>query len=384
MIFNHCIYGNINRAVGKLILHYYNYSLEETISKEIILESGTYQFNLGDRALLDINSVIKDGDIVLLEYFDDTDTKGFSDKCILDLTNNIQEFNINVGTTFSETSEEANFLLSEQLVKTSSYKLSEIQTDLYNYFKVIDIDEVDVDLNPIVKYEGNKEEFYFIPTQSHKYKIFEKSINKTSNVITEKEYEFNAIVGSAAITRSNKCKSINDSIKIIFQGFDTSLVPEMKVVRDDTELETGVLRADGNNLYSYNFTFPSTGYFLFAITYGDEVFLVDFRVGQRDFKIYYSDEHHESGLSLGYEYFSISDMSASLGIGVLNDIGDGLYSSDLLGIEYGDYIFRINDDDFITSFEECGATSTDENNNPGGANSLGEEVYWIFPNNIGD
>lgn len=376
MIFNHCIYGSIDKSVGKLVLTYYNYSLEESIQKEYLLSDFFYQFNLGDHDLKGINSSLKNGDSVIIEYFNESDIKEFSDICILNLDNNIQEFNISIPTTFTVNFDEANFSVSENLVKTSNYKINEFSSYLYNYFKVTDLDLDEV------KYEGNSEEWYFVPTESHRYKINQKSINKTKNIISESEYEFNAIISSATITRSNKCKGINDAIKILFLG-DGLETANIKVFRDDTIIESGIMGSEVGNLFSYNFTFPSIGFYCFVIEYYDETFLVTFRVEQNNFKVYYSDENHEDGLTINYDMYSLADLNTPLESSTFNSVGSGIYTTAPLMIEYGDYLFKVNGEEFVTSFEECGAICED-NPTGGVTTSNKEEIFWIFPNNISD
>lgn len=370
MIFNTCIYGNINTNVGKLVLHYYDKTLGSTISKELLLESNNYQFNLGDRTLLDINTPSNYGDVCLIEYIDESDNRAFSDVLIIEPNIFVYNYNIDITTGITESVESAGFNISENIVKTTNHKISELQLNLYSYFNVSNITDNKTE------YEGNVSEFYFIPSESKQYKIEQRSLNKRTNIITDKSYSFNAIVSSATITRSSKCKEINDSAKILFMSDEQ---PNITVIKDDTIFTTGLMADEGNTLWSWNFVFPSAGHYCFRIDVGDESFLASWRVNKNNMKVYYIDENFKND-SLSFDLYYVNDTSTVILSDTLNNIGNGLHSSDELEYDYGDYMFSIKGEYFVTSFEECSGVT----NQSDGLTSSSEEIYWIFPNNLSD
>jgi len=374
MIFNHCIYGSVSSNGGILKCTYMDRTLETIISKEYEVTEKLYQFNLGDSNIKGINSSITSGDIIILEYTED-DVKTYSDKCILDLSNNIQEFNIDIDENYIETDDGANFNTTEQVIKTSNYKIEETSTDIYSYYKIEDTDD------EITVYDGNSDVFWFVPTLSHKYKISQKSINKTSNILSEKSYEFNAIMAAATITRSNKCKGINDSIKILFMGNDIN-TPNIQVYKNDEIDETGSMALEGDTLFSYNYVFSSEGHYLFRIDYNGESFITDFRVKTSSYKPYYIDENFFNE-TVSYELYFINDLNTVVDSGNFTHLDNGLYTTNEMNIDYGDYLFKIKGEEFVASFDECAPINTDNGTGITGTSSQ-EEIYWIFPNNIGD
>ena len=371
MIFNTCIYGSINATEGKLKIHYYNRTLAETISKEHNITDNSYQFNLGDRSLLDINTPLETGDVCLIEYFDVIDNRIFSDIITIDSNIFLYEFNIDITLGISASSELANFNVSENIVKTTNHKITEIQPDLYNYFNVSNITDNKTE------YEGNSSEFYFIPSESKQYRIEQRSLNKRTNIITDKNYNFNAIVSSATITRSSKCKEINDSIKILFMS---DFQPNITIIKDDTIFTTGLMSDEGNTLWSWNFVFPSAGHWCFRIDIDDETFLSSFRVNKNNFKVYYIDENYKNE-TRDFKLYYINDTSTVILEDSFNNISDGLYSTNELEYDYGDYMFEVLGEYFVSSFEECSAST---NQSEGISESNKEEIYWIFPNNLSD
>lgn len=365
MIFNYTIYGNINRTSGYLTLKYFSYDLDYSVQKDFLIDSsGTYQFNLGDTDLLGLNYNVSKGDVCIIEYYDST--KEFSGLVQIDPLDNITEYNINVSSLI-ETTDIASFSISESLVKTTNHKVTQIGS-LYNYFSIKDLTE------DKVLSENNSEEFYFVPVQSHLYSVKQKALNYTSSNITEKEYIFNAIVSGASITRSNKCKSINDSIKILFMSND--IAPDISIYKDSTLLESSSMQHEGNLLFSYNFVFPSSGYYCFRIDYNDESHIVTFRVLNNKFKVYYIEENYLNE-STNYNLYFVNDTNTIISTGSLTHIENGLYVSEELDVDYGDYMFEIKDDFFVTSFEECSGSSESSSS----INNIKEEIYWIFPNN---
>jgi hypothetical protein len=377
MVFNYCIYGTIDTFPVDVTCWYYNYSLDGTTSKTISVNTGEYQFNLGDEDFLNLNNKVSSElnrrDTVLIEVHSGTD-KIYSEVIELELGNFIHNHNI-ITAPVTETTSEANFNIAENLVKTTNYAFNEINTDLWNYFRIKNI-TTDTVIN-----ENNTNLLRFTPNESHQYEILQRSLNKTSNIVTEKIYTFNAIVSAATITRSNKCKGINDAIKILFMGNDIAEAIAISIIKDDTVIETGTLASEFGSLYSYNFVFPAAGHYCFVIKYHDEVFLTSFRVLRNNFKVYYSDEHHRTGLNINSDYYSLTDLTVSLGTETFNEVQDGIYCSNELEIEYGDYMFNILGEDFVSGFEECAAMNESSDIN---SDTLTEEVYWIFPNNIGD
>lgn len=374
MIFNHTVWGSIANSPtdGYTKLHFYRHNLNEYVSKTYNVTDGTYQFNLGDYDLLDINDKIYSGDVVLIEYYDALDNKLYSGSLILNLDTSIQRFDLDLNS-YIENNDTADFSISEKVIKTTDHSINESSTSLYNYFKIEDLDNGEI-------FENNKNEFKFIPRDSNDYLLLQRALNSTNNSITEKSYQFKAIVSSATITRSNKCKGINDSIKILFLGYDTH-TPQIEVIQSDSSYESGVMADEGSNLWSYNFVFPAEGHYCFRIDYGSESFITNFRVNKNNFKVYYLDESLQSGLSINPEYFYINDLDTSLGTLSFNDIGNGLYGSTELDVQYGDYLFDFGDEEFISSFEECSSAVESSGTTK---ESIEEEVYWIFPNNIGD
>jgi hypothetical protein len=362
MIFNHCIYGNINKTVGYLRIKYYSYNLDFTVQKDTFIENGTYQFNLGDSDLLGLNYSLNKGDICIIEYHNTT--KEYSE--IIQINDYITNHNIIV-STFSENTDSANFNVSESLVKTTNHKITEVSTNLYNYFEIKDLT-----LNEI-KYSSNSSELYFVPVHSNLYRILQKSINNSTSIISTKEYVFNAIVSGASITRSNKCKSINDSIKLLFMSND--IAPSISIIKDEVIIENSTMTSEGNLLYSYNFVFPSEGHYCFRIDYNDETYLSTFRVLKSTFKVYYIEENYKNE-TLNYNMYFINDTSTILQSGTFNYIDNGLYSSQELNVEYGDYMFEVNDEFFVSSFEECSSSGSNSS-----INNIKQEIYWIFPNN---
>jgi len=372
MIFNHTIYGTISGSPtsGYTRLHFYRSSLQETVTKDYLVTDGKYQFNLGDYDLLDINDKIFSGDIILIEYYDINDAKLFSGMLELDLTVSIQEYNLDLNS-YVLNNDVASFAIAEKVIKTTEHSVKEHSEFLYNYFMI-------EDLNNSKIIDNNNSEFKFIPKDASDYLLLQRALNKTNNTVTERTYQFRALVSSATITRSNKCKGINDAIKILFMGMDT-FTPEIEIIKDETIIESGTMSLEGSNLYSYNYVFGSAGHHCFRINYGSESFITNFRVQKSDFKVYYIDESLLGGLPITAEYFYINDVNNSLGSLTFNDIGTGLYSTEGLNVEYGDYLFRINNEDFVTSFEECSPTSEDSALN---GSQTSQEIYWIFPNNI--
>ena len=378
MIFNLCIYGTINKDEGTMKIHYYNNKLQNYCTKELVLNSSDYQFNLGDSDLKGLNSFTENNDVVIIEYYSTDNKKLFADKVIL-TKETCQRFDIDVDSTddvgdLPEASDKSDFIISENVIKTTSNKVTENSTSIYSYFEVIN-----EDLDKVV-YSTN-ENFSFIPALSNKYKILQRGVNKLSNEISEKEYEFNAIVSAATITRSNKCKGINDSIKVLFMAYEGD-TPNISIIKNDDVVETGTMASEGNNLFSYNYIFPSEGYFCFRVDYKDESFLLDFKVLQSDFKIYFIEENFKNNLNIDYNLYYINDLDTVIDTGTLNFIENGLYSSNLLSVDYGDYMFEIQGEYYVSSFEECSSSSSDGTNIKN--SSLEEEIYWIFPNNLGD
>ena len=373
-MFNHCIYGNINTNIGSITLTYHNNKLTHNVSSIYELDENTYQFNLGDSDILGNEAIISENDICIIEYFNENQLKLFSDIIHINLSNSIQQFDIVINGDFIENNESASLAISENVIKVSNYKISERNQSLYNYFAIVDVN------NNTMEYNSNKDMFYFLPTESKRYKITEKSINKTTNIISENEFIFNAVVSDSYISRAVKCKEINESIKILFKGYDSSIHAYITTIKDNAILESSEL-SNNLGLYSYNFIFPSNGHYCFIINYGDETFLTNFRVNMNNLRVYYSNENHTSGLTLSYELYNLNDSFTLLNEGLFNNIGNGIYASDIFDIKYGDYKFIIDGDEYIVPFGEChdsilDTTLRNTQNN--------EDIYWIFPNNIGD
>jgi len=375
MVFNYCIYGDIDKDVGTLQCTYIKYDMNEKVSKTIDITENNYQFNLGDDDFLTSDTMIFKNDIIILTYFDENDNKIFSDFVNIDINDNKVEFNIDTSNSFSETSDEANFTLTESIIKTSSNKLVETSESLYNYYKIINSNT-----NELIV-ESNLNHIEFSPSISDKFKITQYAVNKTNTDITSKEFEFNAIVSSATITRSSKCKSLNDSIKILFLGYDDN-TPTIDIFKENDKIESGDMATSGDNIYSYNFVFDDEGYFLFKVNYNDEVFILSFRVNSSYYKAYHIQET-VTGEELGYKLYKVPNVDDVIEEENLTYLEDGLYTTEHLGLEYGDYLFVIDDDDFVVSFEECANIQVDDNSGYVGNSQQSEEIFWIFPNNVG-
>jgi hypothetical protein len=376
MIFNYCLYGTIynesneiNTSELTLKGTYYNNKLDFSVNKSYNVVNN-YQINLGDSSLLGINSRIFQGDIILLEFFDENNIKIYSNIIEIINNNNIQQYDVSLG--FIDNSDVANFNVSENIVKLAIQNVNENSLNLYSFWSVLNVDTGEI-------MQEKNESFSFTPNSSGKYRITQTALN-VNNSLSVKEYEYNAIVSGTSITRSTKCKSINDAIKILIID-ETGNSPTIDIFKDNTLLESGTMALEGGNLYSYNYIFPSEGYYLFSVRSDDETFLVDYKVNQNALKFYYSEESLNDNLIINYDYYYINDVNTILDSGTLISIGNGIYSSELLNVKYGDYLIIINGQEYVTSFEECIIMDSDIST----CNSKSsEEIYWIFPNIIGD
>lgn len=169
-----------------------------------------------------------------------------------------------------------------------------------------------------------------------------------------------------------KCKNINDEIKIFVQGYSGS-PPVMKAYLNDSFYNNVPVVSEGGSVSSGSFTLNSIGHWLFKINLDGQGFLISFRVGVTSLKNYYLDAGLESGKTLPWELFFLNGNSVSSG--VLNDIEDGLYSTDPQTLSTGAYRMEIPDawEDFIIDFVECDEIDNSENS---------DDIYWIFPNNL--
>jgi len=375
LVFNYCLYGNIydgdelNSSEIYLTATFYRKELDYSIYKEYIC-TDKYQVNLGDRDLLGINSSLTYGDVITLEFYSDADKtdKIYSNTILLD-NNNLYNYDVSLG--FTDNSDEANLNVTEKLVKVAIQNISESSTNLYNYYRVTNLDD-----DVIVKESNNS--FEFIPTVSAKFEIFQRALN-VNNSISEKSYEYNAIVSGTSISRSSKCKSINDTIKILILAYD-GIEPEINIFKDDDLEESGTMAYEGQNLYSYNYTFNSDGYYLFQVNSDNESYIIDYRVNQNNLKFYYLEDSLENDKNIEYSVYYINDVNTSIYDGTFTSIGNGIYSSELLSVEYGDYMIVV-DDEYVISFEECIGCEVSDTNS---IYSTSEEIYWIFPDKIGD
>ena len=387
MIFNHCIYGNIDKTEGSLTITIYERNNTNPITKTINdLSEGKYQFNLGDFDLLgiNINERFKDlnNTICIIEYFNQDDDKYFSEGIIINTNSSIQEFNITTSQNIIESIAEPTFSVSENLIKTQSQFIKEPNTDIYSYFETLyDINDDDTFLETILQ---KNSDFSFSPIKSGKYKILQRGINKLNNIVTEKDYIFNAIVSGTSITRSTKCKSINDSIKILFQGVVPSESPSIRIIIDEDEASNGTMASEGKDIYSYNYTFVSDGYYCFEVSVGDEVFLINYKVNKASLRVYYVPDSKNEGLTLPYNVYFINDVNNSLLNSTLIEISSGLYVSEEINVDYGDYLIEVENnelEEYVIKFEEC-ISIENEGTNKSSANE--EEIYWVFSSNLGE
>ena len=384
MVFNYTIYGSITNEDGRSISSmvyldatYYNNSLSSYITKsyEISEEDSNYQINLGDRDILGIQGKISDKDLVLIEIYTDEDKmdKIYSDYVVLNYSKNILYNDIVLG--YISNSDEANLDVYENIVKVAIQNIEEKSENLYNYFmaKNEDTDEI---------LKTSNESFVFVPTVSGSYGIYQTALNKNGSIST-KSYIYNAIVSSTNITRSTKCKSINDTIKIlIMTPLHSDEIPDIIVYRNDEEITSGTMAEEGKNLYSWNYTFTEDGYYCFRVASDNEVFIIDYKVNQNALKFYFSEESLEENLDITFDYYYINDTGTILGTDYLVPISKGLYGSPLLDVAYGDYLVVINEEEYVVSFEEC-IIIQDEGTGTDASSNI-EEIYWIFPDIIGN
>jgi len=384
MVFNYTIYGSItnsdeNEITSDIYMDstYYDNTLTSSVTKSyiIIADDPSYQINLGDRDILGIQGKISDKDLVLIEIYSDKDKtdKIYSDYVILNYSDNILNNDIILG--YISNSDEANLDVYENIVKVAIQNIEEKSENLYNYFiaKNEDTDEV---------LKKSNESFVFVPTVSGSYAIYQTSLNKNGS-LSSKSYTYNAIVSSTNITRSTKCKSINDAIKIlIMTPLGSDEIPDIIVYRDDEEITSGTMANEGKNLYSWNYTFAEDGYYCFRVASDNEVFIIDYKVNQSALKFYFSEESLEGNLGLTFDYYYINDTSTLLGTDSLVSISNGLYGSPLLDVAYGDYLIVINEEEYVVSFEEC-VIMQDEGTGTTASSNV-EEIYWIFPDIIGN
>ena len=383
MIFNYTIYGSITNEDDSSLSSdvyldstYYDNTLSTFVTKSYIVLSteSNYQINLGDRDMLGIQGKITDKDLVLIEVYGDEEktNKIYSDYILLNYADNILENNIILG--YTENNDEANLDVHENLIKVAVQNIEEKSENLFNYYEV-----KNEDTNEVIR--TSNESFDFVPTKSGSYGIYQTALNKNGTLSTN-SYVYNAIVSSTNITRSTKCKSINDTIKIMILGVSDDETPDIIVYRDDEEITSGTMADEGKNLFSWNYTFSEEGYYCFRVSLGSEVFIIDYKVNQSALKFYFSEESLEENLSLSFDYYYINDTGTLLGTHDLVSISKGLYGSPLLDISYGDYLIIINDEEYVVSFEECVIIQDEGTGTAGSSNT--EEIYWIFPDMIGN
>jgi len=383
MIFNYTIYGSITNEDDSSLSSdvyldgtYYDNTLSTFVTKSYIVLSteSNYQINLGDRDMLGIQGKITDKDLVLIEVYGDEEktNKIYSDYILLNYADNILENNITLG--YTENNDEANLDVHENLIKVAVQNIEEKSENLFNYYVV-----KNEDTNEVIR--TSNESFDFVPTKSGSYGIHQTSLNKNGTLSTN-SYVYNAIVSSTNITRSTKCKSINDTIKIMILGVSDDETPDIIVYRDDEEITSGTMADEGKNLFSWNYTFSEDGYYCFRVSLGSEVFIIDYKVNQSALKFYFSEESLEENLSLSFDYYYINDTGTLLGTHDLVSISKGLYGSPLLDVSYGDYLVVINDEEYVVSFEECVIIQDEGTGTAGSSNT--EEIYWIFPDMIGN
>ena len=383
MIFNYTIYGSITNEDDSSLSSdvyldgtYYDNTLSTFVTKSYIVLSteSNYQINLGDRDMLGIQGKITDKDLVLIEIYSDEEkiNKIYSDYILLNYADNILENNVILG--YTENNDEANLDVHENLIKVAVQNIEEKSENLFNYYVV-----KNEDTNEVIR--TSNESFDFVPTKSGSYGIHQTSLNKNGTLSTN-SYVYNAIVSSTNITRSTKCKSINDTIKIMILGVSDDETPDIIVYRDDEEITSGTMADEGKNLFSWNYTFSEDGYYCFRVSLGSEVFIIDYKVNQSALKFYFSEESLEENLSLSFDYYYINDTGTLLGTHDLVSISKGLYGSPLLDVSYGDYLVVINDEEYVVSFEECVIIQDEGTGTAGSSNT--EEIYWIFPDMIGN
>ena len=383
MIFNYTIYGSITNEDDSSLSSdvyldgtYYDNTLSTFVTKSYIVLSteSNYQINLGDRDMLGIQGKITDKDLVLIEIYSDEEkiNKIYSDYILLNYADNILENNVILG--YTENNDEANLDVHENLIKVAVQNIEEKSENLFNYYVV-----KNEDTNEVIR--TSNESFDFVPTKSGSYGIHQTSLNKNGTLSTN-SYVYNAIVSSTNITRSTKCKSINDTIKIMILAPSGDETPDIIVYRDDEEITSGTMADEGKNLFSWNYTFSEDGYYCFRVSLGSEVFIIDYKVNQSALKFYFSEESLEENLSLSFDYYYINDTGTLLGTHDLVSISKGLYGSPLLDVSYGDYLVVINDEEYVVSFEECVIIQDEGTGTAGSSNT--EEIYWIFPDMIGN
>lgn len=163
MIYNYCIYGELQGYSGPISIEWYSKDLLEYKVKTVQCDN-IFQFNLGDRDLCDLNHLPKQGETIRI-YIDNVYSKNF----VLD-NNDIMEVFIDLND-YNETDNLANANNTLVRVLTDKYIIEEDNEEIYSYFKV--------EKNSILIQEGNGTRLDFIPKESGDYVITQRGYNSS-------------------------------------------------------------------------------------------------------------------------------------------------------------------------------------------------------------
>lgn len=150
MIFNYCIYGDVlSSYVGPISITVYNNSLTKIFSKTIQVDTtvdSEYQFNLGDRDLFGINHNLISGSTAVITVDNIPNKYYFLPISVsthdLMQVSHIFKFDIDLNVNnipTNTTSEDSKELLETVRILTDKIILDVVDTNMYSYFEVSDI-----------------------------------------------------------------------------------------------------------------------------------------------------------------------------------------------------------------------------------------------------
>ena len=150
MIFNYCIYGDVlSSYVGPISITVYNNSLTKIFSKTIQIDTtvdSEYQFNLGDRDLFGINHNLISGSTAVITVDSIPNKYYFLPISVsthdLMQVSHILKFDIDLNVNnipTNTTSEDSKELLETVRILTDKIILDVVDTNMYSYFEVSDI-----------------------------------------------------------------------------------------------------------------------------------------------------------------------------------------------------------------------------------------------------
>ncbi len=180
MIFNYCIYGDIlPNYTGNVSITVYDNTLTEIYSKTILCED-SYQFNLGDRELFDINYSMRAGSTAVItinnKYYQINLSENF-----------LHNYNIDLNKTMIETdtvASDSNELLQTFRIITDKLFLKEPDINTYSYFEVLKDTEL--------IYNSNKE-LHWIPKNDGNYNIIHRMYNSSNLEVSESIININIL-----------------------------------------------------------------------------------------------------------------------------------------------------------------------------------------------